>query len=80
MEPADFLRMAGGINAGLTTPSQGSSEASGMDAGALLALIGGASQDMAKPKPYQVAQTNTSSPFGTVFDEQQDLLSLIGKG
>jgi hypothetical protein len=53
---------------------------SGMDLSALFALLGMMNQDEDKPDSYQVAQINVPSPFGTVFDQQQNLLSMIGRG
>jgi predicted component of type VI protein secretion system len=62
------------------TPSPAPKAQSGMDLSALFALLGMMNQDEDKPDPYQVAQINVPSPFGTVFDQQQNLLSMIGRG
>jgi hypothetical protein len=53
---------------------------SGMDLSGLFALFGMMNQGREKPDPYQVAQINTPSPFGTIYDQQQDLLGLMGRG
>jgi hypothetical protein len=42
--------------------------------------MGMMNQDEDKPDSYQVAQINTPSPFGTIYDQQQDLLGLMGRG
>jgi hypothetical protein len=42
--------------------------------------MGMMNQDEDKPDPYQVAQINARSPFGTIYDQQQDLLGLMGRG
>jgi hypothetical protein len=51
-----------------------------MDLSGLFALLGMMNQGRDKPDPYQVAQINAQSPFGSIFDQQQDLLRLIGRG
>jgi hypothetical protein len=53
---------------------------SGMDMSGLFALLGMMNQGRDKPDPYQVAQINARSPFGTIYDQQQDLLGMIGRG
>jgi hypothetical protein len=53
---------------------------SGMDMSGLFALLGMMNQDEDKPDSYQVAQINARSPFGTIYDQQQDLLGLMGRG
>jgi hypothetical protein len=53
---------------------------SGVDLSGLFAFMGMMNQDEDKPDPYQVAQINTPSPFGTIYDQQQDLLGLMGRG
>lgn len=53
---------------------------SGMDLSGLFAFMGMMNQDEDKPDLYQVAQINTPSPFGTIYDQQQDLLGLMGRG
>jgi hypothetical protein len=53
---------------------------SGVDLSGLFAFMGMMNQDEDKPDSYQVAQINTPSPFGTVYDQQQDLLGMIGRG
>jgi hypothetical protein len=63
------------------SPAPSSSTAqSGMDMSGLFALLGMMNQGQEKPDPYQVAQINARSPFGTIYDQQQDLLRLIGRG
>jgi hypothetical protein len=53
---------------------------SGFDPRLFSFLMGMMNQDEDKPDPYQVAQINTPSPFGTIYDQQQDLLGLMGRG
>jgi hypothetical protein len=53
---------------------------SGMDPRLFSFLMGMMNQDEDKPDPYQVAQINARSPFGTIYDQQQDLLGMIGRG
>ncbi len=53
---------------------------SGVDLSGLFAFMGMMNQDEDKPDPYQVTQINAQSPFGTVYDQQQDLLGMIGRG
>jgi hypothetical protein len=62
------------------TPSPAPKAQSGMDLSALFALLGMMNQDEDKPDPYQVAQINARSPFGTVYDQQQELLGLMERG
>jgi hypothetical protein len=63
------------------TPSPAPTAAqSGMDMSGLFALLGMMNQGREKPDPYQVAQINTPSPFGTIYDQQQDLLGLMERG
>jgi hypothetical protein len=51
-----------------------------MDLSALFALLGMMNQGREKSDPYQVAQINARSPFGTIYDQQQELLGLMGRG
>jgi hypothetical protein len=53
---------------------------SGFDPRLFSFLMGMMNQDEDKPDSYQVAQINTPSPFGTIYDQQQDLLGLMGRG
>lgn len=61
-------------------PSAAPKAQSGMDMSGLFALLGMMNQGREKPDPYQVAQINARSPFGTVYDQQQDLLGLMERG
>lgn len=62
------------------TPSPAPKAQSGKDMSGLFALLGMMNQGREKPDPYQVAQINARSPFGTIYDQQQDLLGMIGRG
>jgi hypothetical protein len=53
---------------------------SGFDPRLFSFLMGMMNQDEDKPDSYQVAQINARSPFGTIYDQQQDLLGLMGRG
>jgi hypothetical protein len=61
-------------------PSAAPKAQSGFDPRLFAFLMGMAGQDKEKPDPYQVAQINARSPFGTIYDQQQDLLGLMGRG